>query len=250
MKLAIIAPIDNLNLTEKGDIDMVLAHFVEQDYKEYISFYTQSAKFKILDNGACEGEMQGIEKVIKTACQINASEIVLPDVIFDKDATLKQMYNAIQWLKDNNFIARFRVMAVPQGNTKEEWWQCFEEMHNNEDVNTIGISKLSSPHCFNKDITAARLEITLQIKPKEDKQYHLLGGSCNVLREIVSHPKWVRSIDTSAPIEYGKKRIRLDEAKDIEFKAELKRGVELDDHCIVNENINLIIKSREESNAS
>ena len=78
MKLAIIAPIDNLNLTEKGDIDMVLAHFVEQDYKEYISFYTQSAKFKILDNGACEGEMQGIEKVIKLLVKLMLAKSFCP----------------------------------------------------------------------------------------------------------------------------------------------------------------------------
>lgn len=208
MKVAIISPIPHLDLTKQGDIHMCLTHLVLKD-KAYRRFYAKEDKYKLIDNGLFEGEPNPIEKVLEAAEMIGADEIVLPDILYDGKATVKAVKAAIKKVP-----TKYVLHAVVQGSTPSEWWQCLQELQDIPEVNVIGLSKLSCPKAFSTDIATARLRITMQMELNgmwhKDKQYHLLGGSNNLLYELFYQSGRIRSIDSGAPVEYGMKKQGLD----------------------------------------
>lgn len=208
MKVAVIAPFANLGLTKLGTCHMVLTHLVHQN-KEYADFYAKEKMFKILDNGAFENELNNIEGVVEAAKIVKADEIILPDIIYDCDKTIEKTEEAMEWLDQQKLLGKFSLMAVPQGSTEREWMKCFEVFYNNEDINTIGLSKLSCPKSFDCSISESRLKISKILNKYPNKEYHLLGGSGSILEEIKKQHRFIRSIDSSVPIHYGQKRISL-----------------------------------------
>lgn len=224
MKVALIPPVDNLHYCDNEEMVMALTQLVLTNSK-YCSYYSNHKGYKILDNGAYESELQGIEGVIKAAKAISASEIILPDIIFDCDKTIELAHSSIEYLKKKGLLGAYNIMAVPQGDTEENWWKCYEALEIIAEINVIGFSKLSCPKAFNDTITQSRLKITSSCSPMPDKQYHLLGGSYEILDEVKSHPDWIRSIDTSIPFEAGKRRLLLSKLTEDLPKANLARGV-------------------------
>ena len=240
LKIALIPPINNLSYALQGDMLMALTQIVLKN-KAYAKFYADSEMYKILDNGAFEDELHSIKDVLKAAEIINANEIILPDVLFDKEKTLKAVDQALIYLNKNKLLDKDKLMAVPQGSTEDEWWECYEKLEIIPEVNVIGLSKLSCPKCFNNTVAKSRIHITSMVSPMPDKEYHLLGGSFEVLEEVKSHPNWIRSIDTSAPFEFGKRRIYLDRAvKDYSGKAKLEIEVKKWNKSYVDINVKLL----------
>lgn len=246
MRLALIPPTENLEYVKDGQYAMALTHLVLSNEK-YADFYAKLNKYKILDNSAFECQLQGIENVVKAAKIISANEIILPDVVGDKDATIQATTDAIKWLKKNRLDKSYKLMAVPQGKTEEEWWQCFNAFNAVNDINVIGLSKLSCPACFKKSISQSRLFITQEMQinnlQNNNKEYHLLGGSFEILTEMNQHPGWVRSIDTSAPFEFGKARVSLKTAKsDLPKKANLEQPIRPYNRKYVDSNLRLLLE--------
>lgn len=242
MKVAIIAPIPNLVLTRAGSMHLVLAHLVKHHHF-YEQFYCREKKFKTLDNGAFEngGVPLSIEEIVQIAARINADEIVLPDTMYSGKETAAQVKKAIDYLKEKNLLSKYKLMAVVQGKTEPEWLECFEELHNIKEINTIAINKLSTPLVFGGSTTDSRLLVTklLELHNKHTgKEYHLLGGSHEIIKEIKNQPKWVRSIDSSAPIEYGRRLIYLAQAKE-----NLKTRIDFTKDAVNPANKNIILKN-------
>lgn len=227
MKIAFIAPIQNLELAQRGTMHMALTHLVLQN-AAYRNFYRNETMYKILDNGAFEGELNSMQQVLLAADSIQANEIVLPDYLFDWKKTVQSAKTSIQRLKSLGILKRFKLMAVPQGNDEDTWWNCMHELSELEEVDVIGLSKLSCPVCMKLSITKSRNLIINEMTAKNlwnnNKEYHLLGGSHELIDQIYycNHEPRIRSIDTSVPIEYGKNGIYL-------FKSILdpKKGTDL-----------------------
>jgi hypothetical protein len=215
MKVALIPPIQNLDLSQRGDLHMVLAHLVFED-ASYAEFYANESKYKVLDNGAFEGASQSIQRIIKAAKMVKADEIILPDILFQGRATVQATKRAIDWLRDRGMLGKYKLHAVPQGSDREEYWSCFKELYGIPEISVLGISKVSTPKAFCNQLTKARLEVTSKLEGeqllKDGKEIHLLGGSYDVLNEIRQQPTLVRSIDTSAPFEYARHQRLLTEA--------------------------------------
>jgi hypothetical protein len=112
-------------------------------------------------------------------------------------------------------------MAVAQGKTREEWLESFEELSWLDEVDQIGLSKISVPLSFGSSqqtdgcVSLARLECTKVLhsrfydpnnfRPFPCKPVHLLGGD-NYLPWELSQQKqydWIFSNDSSATIWYG-----------------------------------------------
>lgn len=246
MKIALIPPIKNLEYVKSGQCAMALTHLVLTN-EEYANFYANLKMYIILDNSAFESQLQGIDDVAKAAKIVGANEIILPDIVGDKDATIQATINAIKWLKKNKLDKSYKLMAVPQGKTEEEWWQCFRTFNDMNEVNVIGLSKLSCPLCFKKSISQSRLFITQEMQinnlRNNNKEYHLLGGSYEILDEMNQHPEWVRSIDTSAPFEFGKARVSLKTAKsDLPKKANLEQEIRPYNRSYVDSNLRVLLE--------
>lgn len=248
LKKALIVPLAQLELAKEGDIHMVLTHLVHTN-EEYADFYAKEKKYKILDNSAFEGQLQSIEKVCGAAARVNADEIILPDIVYDGSATIKAAKASLEYL-DSESNLTVKTMAVVQGSSEQEWWDCYSELAAMKGVDVIGFSKLSCPRCFGFPISEARMQIVRTLEEEnewpEGKAIHLLGGSYHVVDEIKFMSKYeqIRSIDTSAPVEYGKRRIVFGKRESAtEEPAHLDRPIRAYNAPTVKTNVKLFLEA-------
>ena len=236
IKICIISPASHLEkYSSLGDCEMALTHlvlsdagfhhseYVTQNYVKYFKTKSQEGKFIILDNSAYEignleksnasGSGLGPELVLRAAEILEPSIVICQDVLCDKDATLEATKYFINQVKKKGLFAKFQLMGVPQGRTKDEWLSCYEEMLKIPEINQIGFSKISVPVSFLQDqkspgcVTAARLLCTGAVDElfKVKKPAHLLGGDNKLAHELSQQAryKWIRSNDSSAAVQYG-----------------------------------------------
>ena len=241
IKLCFITSIPGLSTyAQLSNMHMSLAHLVVES-DEYATFYKwqgHSGNFVIMDNSAFEFESQGRgvpqDMVIEAANKINPNEICVADMLFDGKATIEAVDDFMKFVKKYHpyLIGNVKFMAIPQGNSEDEWLDCYEALVTRRDINTIGFSKLSIPESFygnhkeSFNCTEARIKVcdflvTHNMEPyRFDKETHLLGsdnGGVSELRYYYHrrYNDWIRSNDTSMPFVYGlhKKKIDLKSGK-------------------------------------
>lgn len=200
-KVAEIVPVAHLEDIETNHYHMCLAHLVVQD-ERYASFYRRMAaegKYVLMDNGAAENSQLSVNDLLATYQIVDPTEIVIPDTICDKDATLE---------KAREFISKYshlpyRFMAVPQGRTIGEWCQCAKELMRMPRINSIGISKFLNIATGDKYARLRAAEyidsIATLMYGNEDIEIHLLG--CDegpaIVREIQDIVVRVRGCDSA-----------------------------------------------------
>jgi|SaaInlV_200m_DNA_2_1039689.scaffolds.fasta_scaffold32124_2 hypothetical protein len=177
MQIATILPIPYLDLVGGDDTyHMCLAHLLDnKEYLEYFRGKSRRGDSVIMDNGVVEtGLPMEMSILLELADKVEATELILPDRLNDAAGTLILGADAIgQWYGETGLI------AVPQGNTFEEWHACMKEMLF-WPVSTIGISK------FTAKFSSSRLEI-LKKSPElieSIKGIHLLG--CVAINDEIS----------------------------------------------------------------
>ncbi len=230
INLAIISPFNYLEHSLKGDIHMALTHLVlNEDNLEYVQFYRQSNKYKILDNSAFELEELGVglksNLVLKAADIISADEIIATDVLYKAEETIESTINFINDVKNKNKHSDYKIQAVAQGSSKKEILYCFHELMKMNSVNVIGLSKLGIPasykdHIMEGDVMRSRISFIntiinskkyklinsqLQFKDYSPKSLHLLGSDNRGFQELWYYRNipFIRSMDTSMPIWYA-----------------------------------------------
>lgn len=143
MKLALISPIEHLNVSQEfSDIHMVLAHLL--NHPKYRNFYkglknVQQDAFVICDNSANEGFMIKDKQILSLAEKINADEIVAPDKYHDADITIYETKKFLETYFDSDIKDKYTVMAVPQGNNIEEFMKCYNAFLEDDRINTLGL---------------------------------------------------------------------------------------------------------------
>lgn len=172
MKLIHIMPLGNLSYEYQQDMHMFLTHLVEK-YPAYEEVARDCPGFKILDNSLIElGGSVAMERVHDAALAIGADEIVLPDVFLNGPKTIESVQNALKWLRDKYPKGNwpFRLMAVAHGANEQEWTDCYRDLLEMPEIDTIGIPKILAkmhpqgrPYFVN---TYCRLD---------QKDHHLLG---------------------------------------------------------------------------
>lgn len=194
LQVAAIAPI---GVPIRGNFALALAQNLDAEFM--VDKWRNYKGYKILDNGAFElGKSISLSKLVKLANRINADELVLPDVFQDSEKTIKATYDALDYLEGKYPDRPFKLMAVPQGKTFEEWYECFKQFMADPRIDVIAVNRDSS-RFFGKRYSVLK-EIADDIKiDKAGKEIHLLGMGDN-LSEIeyvnVEFP-WVRSVDSS-----------------------------------------------------
>jgi hypothetical protein len=193
MKIASIVPINNSSKAFEGKYSMILAPLA--DHFVYAAAKKPLGNFTIVDNGAYEdGKPVDIMQLVKAAASVDGDEIILPDVLGDKDNTVYLTTKAIDTLASNGLINRFRLMAVCQGSTIKEFEQCFKLFDSNPYIDTIGIPKIAGE--LRLDGRAGLEYIWRDTK----KAIHLLGCNKNLMEfKQFAHPDKIRSADTCIP---------------------------------------------------
>lgn len=234
IKICVITPISHLEYSSLGEMDMSLTHLIAEDpggdYARYYREQSDKGRFVILDNSAFELEQLGKgmdpDVVLDAAKVTNPSEVIATDTVLDGPATVESTKHFIERMKARGELGKYRVMAVPQGKTKEEWRSCFEKLFEIEEVDTIGLSKLSVPISWlgekesSGNCARARLQCAEYIASElvawgcydekgywYNKPFHLLGGDNWTPWEMKQHIEkrhtFIRSNDSSCAVWYG-----------------------------------------------
>lgn len=206
-----IVPRGYLNETQGQKYHMSLyQEIIKKD--EYLDFYKQirniSDSFIIMDNGAAEGCNPTPEELLDAYRLLEPHEIVLPDVVSNRQETQKQSLRALNLFTSMGLHRQYQIMAVPQGTTFTQWLSCATTFIRQPEITTIGVSKFVSKLLkdnFNPGTNVRKkcvehLLAIMKAYGREDMQIHLLGCYYDVgeLTEIEkAFPGRVRSTDSA-----------------------------------------------------
>ena len=203
MKVAHIVPVD-FPIISTG-YHMILAHLLKNPI--YKLKYKNARGYKILDNSIIElGNAIKIQDILKLADGIEFDELILPDALNDGKKTVELAKEAIHFLNTTGYT--FKLMAVPQGKTIEEWIKCYKELLQLP-IDTIGINKLTHNLLGSRESWCDYLYQNNYIDTKYD--YHLLGLPSNIIeiKHQTKH-KWIRGLDTCAAYLLARDSITID----------------------------------------
>lgn len=272
MKLAIITPIPHLSESYKySNIYMVLGHLLKNPlYKEYYNKLREidPNAYVLCDNSANEGYMLKGQELIDLATSVNANELIAPDKYHDAKTTMDETFNFLNEFYDKSLAGKFSVMAVPQGNTIEEYLECYEAFVADNRINVIGIgyrnlvpALMNTIFNMSKEELSTIPNIELLTESLEDNCYtytlsrlyflqnyvkfkslaynmksiHLLGLynpiELKLLNQCLkkSQLKHIRSCDTASPWQAAQVCVRFDE--NYGTKTKVKKFLDFDMKC-------------------
>lgn len=200
MELVSITPKNGWKWMFNQPISMCLTHLVKK-YPEYAKIVKNrpSDCYVMLDNSIVElGESVSLQDILDAADEVNANEIILRDAYPNGPKTIERIREDIEYLRENNLIGKYKIMAVCHGQNIEEFKETFDFINSIPEIDVIGIPKVLSRWC------GARSNLK-DIFLNTNKQLHFLGSWYN-LKELLDAPKdvWdrVRSCDTCLPSLY------------------------------------------------
>ena len=206
MDLYIIPPVSALELMHKGDRIFCLTqiYLKNEEYREFMKARVAEGCWVTLDNGVGDHDPITQDVLFETMKDLNPSEVIPLDTLFDMNRTMKNLDDFIERMADEGMLDdSIQILGCPQGNTKEEWLECYQYMLENPDVSAIGLSKITVPHVFlgesgDQGIAKAR-NICFDYLKENDllkKPLHLLGaGDPREFDHYNNHPM-IRSNDT------------------------------------------------------
>lgn len=182
----------------------------------YAALYKHIAGDIIVDNSVIEDNIPSdIDTTLQAANVVNASIVVLPDVLMDAKATVDVTKEALGWLKrnwDDNTLQckNYKYMLVPQatGLGIYTWIGCladiltYMELENIRFVNWIGIARnVMDQAGVSRDTCAFHIN---NMMPGE-VDIHLLGFSENLTDDLVTlrNHENVMSIDSAEPVRFA-----------------------------------------------
>jgi len=240
LKVAHIVGINHLNLVRDKNFHLVLAHLLDESatYRNFYKEVGNEGAFLILDNSAFElGEPYPPEEMIKLGNEINASEIMAPEIYQDGRGTIEVVEEFAAKVKELT-NKKWNIIATIHGKTFDDWMNCFKAIISINNITTIGLScraaeyftdlrssSVTTQRTFNRIGLTHILNKTCVGKFTPLRQYHLLGSTDPVL-ELTVQTKydWIRSIDTSSAfahgcqgINFGTRALATERIGDIDF---------------------------------
>ena len=216
MKLNFACPTSYLkSLDEYQDFYLLLPHEINKSDNTksfYIDFFKENSKYKVMDNSASElGKSVNFREVVETAHKLNCQEVVLPDILYSKEETMKSTEKALEMLHKDGYLSEFKWQAVAQGTNSEEYLNCLSWLLSLEEVSVIGLAFRVVEKSFHIDTGENEVEPnrkylteTLDMwKTKGNKEFHLLG--LGNVRELSYQKKysWIRSCDSTKIVRYA-----------------------------------------------
>lgn len=182
-----------------NDYGYFLDVFDDKETREFYKTLLRNNKLVILDNSLYERRNHNLNfneidyiNLALDLYKINPDKliVIIPDFY---DDSIKNIEKVQEYT-----LYPFRKMAVPHGNSKEDYYRCFNRLK--EILSELDYIGLTAGDTFMKDITRYELLKNLNF----DKcSYHLLGlKSPDEIPDVVklTETKNINSIDTSYPI--------------------------------------------------
>lgn len=156
-------------------------------HSELMPIARNSEGDKILDNGACEGNMLDCDTFMDMAKNLKPNKIVLPDILGNALDTLILVNKAL----NHSDVDRFQKIAVVHGKTFEEAAKVFQIYESDPRIDIIGI-----PKYFQKMHPRGRQSF-IETWAKGAKPIHLLGIQYATSEVFGILDERVQSCDTS-----------------------------------------------------
>ena len=199
---------------------IVMAHLLleDQTYIQWVRNQKESGKYIILDNSAPYFD-KAIDNASLLKCieLIQPDEIVLPDVINNFKETVQRTLSFIDLIKEKQNL---KLMAVPQGNSIEEYKKCYQLFSTHEKIDIIGISYTVDNLFVDKEvpskyITSREYLLNLLYDQKiinHVKEHHLLGlgNSGNLELKKLSKFHFITRCDSNAAYIHAKCNVTID----------------------------------------
>lgn len=217
-KVATIVPKSHLDEIQNDEYMMALSYALTDT--TYLHFFVDSVikgSYVILDNSAVElGGPEDFDTYLEKARYIKASEIMLPDIFQNAEATLDQAKCSLYKL--GKYFYSYSsynpdIMIIPQGRSGDEWR-----------INALELINLVHPYCKSKNskmrigISARYTDLfggnrwdVLWMGLGEGHGYHFLGCYANPWMEIrpILHLQSVVGVDSSYPSVFAKNNMEL-----------------------------------------
>ena len=135
-----------------GDRLFVLAHLWVQfpKYRQFIwdRIDEDPGVWITLDNSAAERALVTEDVLIDVCHDLIPNEVIAPDVLFDKQATIQNAIKFKNRLQQEDLDPMIDVFFCPQGKTKEDWLEAYQWGLEQEWITTIGFSKIAIPQAW------------------------------------------------------------------------------------------------------
>ena len=194
MQVATILPTKYIEYAKDDKYHLCLAHLIGVDDK-YTDFFRRQVRrghFVIMDNGAAEDAQPSVETLIERAQMVKPSEVALPDVIHNKDLTLELSRAAMEEFFRTGKIWNF--MAIPQGETFEDWIECAATMLTWPSfVTSIGVSKFLTQR-YGQDARKRAVEQLARLQSVKRKSRSLAMPKAIHLLGCWEHPLEIGTI--------------------------------------------------------
>jgi hypothetical protein len=150
MEFYVISPVSNLEPMELGDRIFALAHLWIKfpKYREFILEQKRIGKFITLDNSAAERALVTEDILINICHELMPNEVIAPDVLFDKDATIKNAKSFRDRMAKEGLLGEIDIFFCPQGKTKEDWLEAYTFAMFQDWIDVIGFSKIAIPNAW------------------------------------------------------------------------------------------------------
>lgn len=185
MKFFCIPPNSHLDMMDNGDCYFGLAHHYVQDsnYRQhFLEVRKRPGSFIVLDCSAAEHSLVTEDVLLDIVKELKPDEVIAPDVLFDKEQTLINFRSFVTKMEDLGLSTHTSIFACPQGSTKGEWLDCYQQMVTHPSVSCVGLSKIAVPKCWNNAtgdtlIGISRNQCVQDLKDRNIliKPVHLLG---------------------------------------------------------------------------
>lgn len=206
MKVALIPPRGLENYALQSRFHLALAIPDLMDHRPYCELYRRASRlgdYVVLDNGAAEGTPVDNTTLVHYANLLSASEVVLPDVMFETSLTVKAVKSFLA--NDQYSLGPLvKYMGVVQGNSWSKLLKCVDE-YSKMAVKVLGIPRHLLTTCGRP---AIRIDLANKIEQEYGSRFeiHFLGTNVAWLAEVECIGKYaphVRSLDSSLPFNYA-----------------------------------------------
>ena len=210
MDFYVISPVSNLEPMRLGDRIFVLAHLWVQfpAYQDFIYKLIEEDpdRWITLDNSAAERALVTEDVLIDICHELMPSEVIAPDVLFDKDATIANAISFRDRLEEEDLLHMIDIFFCPQGIDQEAWLEAYQWALEQDWIQTIGFSKIAVPNAFlnmtnDQGIKEARHMAYDYLKERDLllKPIHCLGQGDPTEFAYYDHPM-MRSTDSVYPV--------------------------------------------------
>lgn len=206
MKLALIPPRSQLvrsplNSARTGYHLLLPQHTRDEVYRGHYERRRAYGDFLILDNGVAEGVEFSFDDLLLTAFQFMVNEIVVPDVLYDGEATVQK---AGDFSRLAHTATKFNYMGVVQGRNYDELKQCMKVLASMKYITTLAIPR----HVETTVGFGTRARLVEEATRAYGMPIHLLGTNPEAMQELEAFGSLykhcnVRGIDTASPYYYA-----------------------------------------------